>query len=315
MAANSQWVLDDFSTSESDDDTNLNQNVNNWTLTGHDGISPDNSNVYENQQYRYNLQNNGQHIWANVSTQESQNINDNVNENITQTNDQNTNTDNYNYCRSSFNNWNMEQMPSLEPIPEFDLSQCHWDMGIYPNDYAQCSNSQLDNETSNAQCCNSQPNDSYDVEEEGETYIESNSPRPPPPVRTPPKLSKTKDQVPKPEISAPKTEFYHKSFDVVTRYNADIKRYYYDMMDIFKTVTLGKNFSHEYYDIVNNYVSSIVNGCVIGLLPKSKYFSIREYAINGRVFDKNVVMYDYGQYSMVAYALLDWAVHNPEKVC
>ena len=86
------------------------------------------------------------------------------------------------------------------------------------------------------------------------------------------------------------------------------------MEDIFSTVTPEEGFSDEYYDIVNNYVSNIVNGCSVDYLP-DKYFLNPTYSFNGRIYNKKIVMYDYGQYFMVSYALLNWAVHNPEKIC
>ena len=39
-----------------------------------------------------------------------------------------------------------------------------------------------------------------------------------------------------------------------------------------------------------------------------------EYSFNGDLYDKTIVMYNLGKYSIVSYALLDWAVHNPEKI-
>ena len=38
------------------------------------------------------------------------------------------------------------------------------------------------------------------------------------------------------------------------------------------------------------------------------------YSVNGRKYQKTIVMYDFGQYYMVAFALLEWVVSNPEKV-
>ena len=86
------------------------------------------------------------------------------------------------------------------------------------------------------------------------------------------------------------------------------------MENIFSHVTLGRSFSDEYYEIVNNHVCNIVNGCNIDSLPINKKVVKSVYSFNGNIYNKTIVMYDLGQYSMVAYALLDWAVHNPEKI-
>lgn len=296
MANNSKWVLDDFSTSSEDEHENyietgtvscsMNQSKNNpwlngWTMTGHDNITPTpiDSNLYNPTGV------------TNVS----------VTNNATSCNGVSSSNA---YSNSG---WTWDDIPGSDNVDETNTSACCWDSNTFPHKYPHLEEDAIDRP--------------YVIENEGGTYIdESSLPLPPPLIQSPsaslpippssieslPKTVSLKDEIP--------TQLFIKSFEIKTRYNDDFEKYYFDMEDIFKNVTLGRSFSDEYYEIVNNHVCKTVFGCNIHSLPQNIKFEKPVYAINGSVYNKTIVMYGKGQYSMVAYALLDWAVHNPEKI-
>lgn len=108
--------------------------------------------------------------------------------------------------------------------------------------------------------------------------------------------------------------YFNKNSTIETRYCSNLDKYYFNIEDIFKYITLGKSFSNEYYDRINNNVCNIVNNCDIKSLSKEKKIIKSEYSFNGKLYDKTIVMYTLKEYNMVSYALLDWAIHNPEKI-
>lgn len=108
--------------------------------------------------------------------------------------------------------------------------------------------------------------------------------------------------------------YFNKNSTIETRYCSNLDKYYFNIEDIFKYITLGKSFSNEYYDIINNHVCNIVNNCDIKSLSNEKKIIKSEYSFNGKLYDKTIVMYTLKEYNMVTYALLDWAIHNPEKI-
>ena len=326
MPNNSKWVLDDFSTSSDDEHDNynetgtvsgsMNQSMNNpwlngWTLTGHDNVTPIDSNSY-NPTGVTNVSVNGVSCSNGVSSSK-------------------------NACSSnvySSHGWTWDDIPGTD---ETNASACCWDNNTFQNRYPHLEEDSIDRPyvTENegetyidALSQNRYPHleeDSIDrpyvIENEGETYIdESSLPLPPPLIQTPsvslpippssiessPTTVSLKDEI--------HTPFFSKCFDVKTKYNDDFEKYYFDMEDIFKNVTLGRTFSDEYYEIVNKHVCKTVFGCNIDSLPPNKKFEKLVYAFNGSVYNKTIVMYSHGHYSMVAYALLDWAIHNPEKI-
>ena len=142
------------------------------------------------------------------------------------------------------------------------------------------------------------------MENEGSTYIETreNSSRPPPPSRTPPLLINNNN------------EFYRSTFSFETKHNILTNKYYVDIEDIFKYITLGRIISDEYYDFVNNYVCNIVNGCNVDKLSENNKFTEEVYSFNGRKFNKVIVMYNIGEFHIVSHSLLTWAIQNPEKI-
>ena len=185
----------------------------------------------------------------------------------------------------SYDTWGCDGIPYMD-----ENVGCGWDQYIYPTSYPNM----LDNTADTP----------YVIENEGSTYIES-TPIPPPPSKVPQTIQRQKNDT-------PHTPFFVKEINVKTKYNDS--RYYFDMEDIFSNVTLGRSFSDEYYEFVNNHVCNIVNGCCIDSLQENRKIQKLVYSFNGGTYYKTIVMYDFGQYSMVAYALLDWAVHNPEKI-
>lgn len=108
--------------------------------------------------------------------------------------------------------------------------------------------------------------------------------------------------------------YYNKNSTLETRYNSKLNKYYLNIEDIFSYITLGKSFANEYYDLINNYVCNMVYKCDVKSLPVDNKIIKSEYSFNGALYDKTIVMYNLGEYSIVSYALLDWAVHNPEKI-
>lgn len=298
MANNSKWVLDDFSTSSDDENDNynetgtvsdsMNQSMNNpwlngWTLTGHDNVTPIDSNSY-NPTGVTNVSVNGVSCSNGVSSSNK-------------------------VCSSnvySTDAWSWGDIPGTD---ETNPSACCWDSNTFPNRYPHLEEDSIDRP--------------YVIENEGETYIdESSLPLPPPLIQTstnskvslpiPPSIQ-TSCQTASLEDKVP-TPFFSKCFDVKTKYNDDFEKYYFDMEEIFRNVTLGHSFSDEYYDFVNNHVCRKVFGCYVDSLASNKKFEKPVYAFNGSVYNKTIVMYNHGHYSMVAYALLDWAIHNPEKI-
>jgi hypothetical protein len=301
----SQWVLDDFSTSGSDDENiesgHINTPINNnsWTLTGHDGIMPPTMFDYRGIGEGSNVS--GSNVsGSNVS---GSNVSGS---NVSGSNVSGSNVSGYDVwtCNDippfEHNGWELEspnlsedayEVPSMEPINSVD----GWELEP-PTRFPDLSDEAIDRP--------------YVIENEGSTYIDpidtsTPRPRPPPPSAVPPTLSQTK---------TPGCPFFSKSIDVKTRYNDNLEKYYFDMEDIFNNVTLGKSFSDEYYELINNHVCTIVNGCSVDSVPKNRKFDKLVYSFNGNMYYKTIVMYDLGQYSIVSYALLDWAVHNPEKV-
>ena len=108
--------------------------------------------------------------------------------------------------------------------------------------------------------------------------------------------------------------YFNKNSTIETRYCSKLKKYYFNIEDIFKYITLGKSFSNEYYDIINNHVCNIVYDCDIKSLSNENKIVKDDYSFNGKLYDKTIVMYTLKEYNMVSYALLDWAIHNPEKI-
>ena len=59
---------------------------------------------------------------------------------------------------------------------------------------------------------------------------------------------------------------------------------------------------------------NIIYGCNVDSLSNNNKIIREVCSFNGRKYNKIIVMYDTCHFSMIAYILLDWAVHNPEKV-
>ena len=142
------------------------------------------------------------------------------------------------------------------------------------------------------------------IENEGNTYIESNeqTSSPSSPIRSEPYLINNTNN------------FFHHNISFETKYNKETESYYLDIETIFNYITLGKRFPIEYYDFVSNYVCKIVHGCTTDELANSSKCFEEVYSFNGRKFNKVIVMYNLGQFNIVSHSLLTWAIQNPEKI-
>lgn len=141
----------------------------------------------------------------------------------------------------------------------------------------------------------------FEIENEGETYIESNS-------------KSFQKAVSPPKNEYYKSEYYCNNFEMTTKYNYKMDKYYFDIISIFNHITLGRSFPDEYYELINNHVCNIVNGCNIESLSNNNKFNKEVYSFNGRKYNKIIVMYEIGHFNIIAHTLLDWAVKNPEKI-
>ena len=232
----------------------------------------------------------------------------------------------------------------MPPVPEFDYDNscncgdgeyCTWDMEAYPNgvpiesNYLNLNKCQPFEPTNEDDTSDEDIDDEYAehnqdyalvnendvnqktnavIENEGSTYIDSREENiktiPPPPPHDPPIL-----------ISE-KIEYNHfiNNEKLITKYNSESKKYYFDINQVFSHVTLGRSFADEYYNQINNIVCDMVFGVSVSELSPEHKFLKETYSFHGRKYNKTVIMYNVQQFPMVAYALLYWATNNPEKI-
>lgn len=106
--------------------------------------------------------------------------------------------------------------------------------------------------------------------------------------------------------------FYNFNGHIETIYKNKI--YYITLPNVYDYVTLGKCISSEYYDELNDYICNKVYNCDVKSLANNlKYIEVNG-SFNGRVYNKNIVLYKKHHYGQVALGCLEWCVQNPEKV-
>ena len=304
--ANSHWVMDDFSTSSSEEhyetvlphptNASYKYTTGYWEFSGHDCVIPE-STIFEST---------GNNAVSGVSESNTVSGSNTVTGNNTVSGSNTVSGVSAVSGTNNFNNWETDDdMPPLEtPSPNVNRGLT-WNELSFNDCYVDDSNDR----TYKRSLSPSPPpllpiEENCIIENEPNIFIELKieSPRPPHPQRSPPSFKDCTNQ------SFVKTTTFQTNYQNITKKN------YIDIESVFEFVTHGKKFADEHYQTINEHVCKTVYGCKVDNIQTHNKFLKEVYSVNGRKYQKTIVMYDFGQYYMVAFALLEWVVSNPEKV-